>query len=225
MGRRPQLRLVKVRADRPARHQRRPGLNEHRTGVGRDAGGGESGNLARLRGLRHSLMSSTWTSETELQRQRENSGGNRKGGGEATAVPEEEGVRPLEKPALREESLQSLGPEAPSLQALKVVPVPAGHPPSWPCPSPERASLPVPLSRKPQVQEVDAARASRPLVHVASPRGDGAAHPCVSPVLRGAAAPERKYSLSPCLLLQPGWGSGSAAWSFGKSPVGVCSAC
>lgn len=43
MGRRPQLRLVKVRADRPAGNQRHSGPGERRTNVGRDAGGGEQG--------------------------------------------------------------------------------------------------------------------------------------------------------------------------------------
>lgn len=43
MGRRPQLPLVKVRADRPARDQRLSGPGERRTSVGRGAGGGELG--------------------------------------------------------------------------------------------------------------------------------------------------------------------------------------
>lgn len=77
-----------------------------------------SGNPAPPGRLGLSLMSSTWISEAGLWRQRDNSGGKRKGGGEPAAVREEEGVRPLEEPALREESLQSLGLKRHPLQTL-----------------------------------------------------------------------------------------------------------
>lgn len=43
MGQRPQLRLVKVREDRPPGNQRRSGPNERGTGVGRGAGGEDRG--------------------------------------------------------------------------------------------------------------------------------------------------------------------------------------
>lgn len=51
MGRRPQLRLVKVRADRPAGDQRRSGPGRRRTSVGRGAGGGEQGTRSVPGGL------------------------------------------------------------------------------------------------------------------------------------------------------------------------------
>lgn len=56
-------------------------------------------------------------------------------------------------------------------------PVPAGHPPSRPCPGLRRSFLPVFLHRKLQIPEIDGARASRPFIDLASQGGDGARTP------------------------------------------------
>lgn len=136
------------------------------------------GEPAPPRRLGLNLTSSTWTSKARLRRPRDNSGGKRKGGGEASAAPEEEGVRPLEEPALREEeSLQSLGPKRHPPSGSGWGPVPAGHPPSRPCPGLRRSFLPVFLHRKLQIPEIDGARASRPFIDLASQGGNGARTP------------------------------------------------
>lgn len=116
------------------------------------------------------------------------------------------------------------GAEAPSPSGSGWGPVPAGHPPSRPCPGPRRSFLPVSLSRKLQILEVDAARASRPLIDLASPRGDGA-RAQVSGQSSGSHSPGAQRSLSPRSLLPPGWRSGSASRSFRKSPESIYSAC
>lgn len=105
-------------------------------------------------------------------------------------------------------------------------PIPAGHPRSQPCPGPRRSFLPVSLCRKLQVLEVDAARASRPFIHLASPKDDGARAPMSS---RSSGEPQPRSGaqriLSPRSLLPPGWRSDSEARSFEKSPEGVYNAC
>lgn len=137
----------------------------------------ERGNPAPQGRLGLSLMSFTWTSEAGLRRQRDNSGGKRKGGGEAAACQRRRGSAHSKNRLCAKNRCNLWGRSAISFTFCIGSRPPDGHPPSRPCPGPRRPFLPVSLRRKLQVLEVDAAPASRPFIHLASPRSDGARAP------------------------------------------------
>lgn len=95
------------------------------------------------------------------------------------------------------------GAEAQSPSGSGWDPVPAGHPRNRPCPGPRRSFLPVSLRRKLRVLEVDEARASRPFIHLASPKGDGARAPVSS---RSSEEPQPRSATHSLASLAPATG-------------------